>query len=82
MLFFFLLHITCIYFAAVQLLNLQYYCIFVVQYAMLIIVYIELLLSKYFSMIAYFVSQYAVLIAVVTLVIKTLMLLLLQPLCN
>ena len=82
MLFFFLLHITCIYFAAVQLLNLQYYCIFVVQYAMLIIVYIELLLSKYFSIIAYFVSQYAVLIAVVTLVIKTLMLLLLQPLCN
>ena len=65
MLFFFLLHITCIYFAAVQLLNLQYYCIFVVQYAMLIIVYIELLLSKYFSIIAYFVSQYAVLIVVV-----------------
>ena len=82
MLFFFLLHITCIYFAAVQLLNLQYYCIFVVQYAMLIIVYIELLLSKYFSIIAYFVSQYAVLIVVVTLVIKTLMLLLFQPLCN
>ena len=82
MLFFFLLHITCIYFAAVQLLNLQYYCIFVVQYTMLIIVYIELLLSKYFSIIAYFVSQYAVLIVVVTLVIKTLMLLLFQPLCN
>ena len=56
MLFFFLLHITCIYFAAVQLLNLQYDCIFVVQYAMLIIVYIELLLSKYFSIIACFVS--------------------------
>ena len=82
MLFFFLLHITCIYFAAVQLLNLQYYCIFVVQYTMLIIVYIELLLSKYFSIIAYFVSQYAVLIVVVTLVIKTLMLLLFHPLCN
>ena len=82
MLFFFLLHITGIYFAAVQLLNLQYYCIFVVQYAMLIIVYIELLLGKYFSIIAYFVSQYAVLIVVVTLVIKTLMLLLFQLLCN